>query len=158
MRILITGGNGFIGRHLVPLMHQHQLLLISKQKVSFDQPNLQHLSADLANPERWGGEVSDFSPNACIHLAWSDLPDYSFFKCRENLDINLKLLDLLTTTKCKKIFIPGTCWEYGDLQGKVCENDFFAHQTINHQRPTFRLEYRSPKLSGLYIFGKLDFL
>ena len=123
MRILITGGTGFIGRHLVPLMNQHQLMLIGKQKTSFDQSNLQYLNADLTVPEKWKKQVINFSPNACIHLAWSGLPDYSLSKCSKNFGINMQLLDLLIKTECKRIFIPGTCWEYGDLQGEVSEVD-----------------------------------
>jgi nucleoside-diphosphate-sugar epimerase len=123
MRILITGGTGFIGHHLIPLMNQHQLMLIGRQKVSFEQPNLQHVDADLAAPDTWKEQVNDFSPHACIHLAWSGLPDYSLSKCSENFDINIQLLDFLSGIECKKIFIAGTCWEYGDLQEKLSEGD-----------------------------------
>jgi nucleoside-diphosphate-sugar epimerase len=121
MRILITGGTGFIGRYLLPLMNQHHIMLIGRSGNSPGGSNLKFLKADLAIPASWVEQVREFSPEACIHLAWSGLPDYSLAKCIENFNINMELLGFLSDIKCNKIFVAGTCWEYGDLQAKVSE-------------------------------------
>lgn len=123
MRILITGGTGFIGRHLVPMLDQHQVMQISRETGSSALTNLKILKADLTCPDSWKNQVKKFSPDTCIHLAWLGLPDYSFPKCIENFDINMDLLDFLSNIECQRIIIAGTCWEYGDLQGKVSESD-----------------------------------
>ena len=130
MRIFLTGASGFIGRQLVPLMGHHQLLLVGRHEVNFRGTNYKFIKNDLKSLENWKSQVEEFSPEACIHLAWSGLPDYSFSKCRENFNINLQLLNLLTHTGCKRIFFAGTCWEYGENQGKMSETFQSDYQNL----------------------------
>lgn len=122
MKIFLTGGTGFIGRHLIPLMEQHQILLVGRHDANINNPNLKFIKSDLKDFGKWKEQVEEFSPEACIHLAWSDLPDYSLPKCIENFDTNMQLLDFLTLINCKRIFVAGTCWEYGETQGSVNED------------------------------------
>ena len=123
MRIFLTGANGFIGRQLVPLLERHQLFLIEKEDVHFQNPNLSYFRGDLSDLTQWSRQIQDFSPEACIHLAWSDLPDYSLLKCMENFNTTIRLFGFLKDIECKKIFTAGTCWEYGNLKGQVKEED-----------------------------------
>ena len=122
MKIFLTGATGFIGCQLVPLMKHHQLLLVGRHEENFSGTNLKFIKNDLKDFDSWKEEVEEFSPEACIHLAWLGLPDYSLLRCIENFDINIQLLDFLTHIGCKKIFVAGTCWEYGDIQGQTSEN------------------------------------
>lgn len=123
MRILVTGGNGFIGRHLLPLLERHQLLLIGRSEPRVRLPNATYVCGDLVQTGVWREAVRKFSPEACIHLAWAGLPDYSLPRCMENFDSSARLIDLLSGMGCQKIFVAGTCWEYGSLQGQVGETD-----------------------------------
>jgi nucleoside-diphosphate-sugar epimerase len=124
MRILITGATGFIGRHLVPILTRHQLLLLGRREACFSQEGVSYIRADLADLTSWRKQVEDFTPDACIHLAWKGLPDYSFKSCLENYNISARLYEFLSSNGCRKIFTAGTCWEYGNLQGVVKEDDF----------------------------------
>lgn len=99
MRIFITGGTGFIGKHLVKKLREdknNELFLLSK---------------DLAYINDWKKEIEDFKPEACIHLAWDGLPDYSAEISIKNLKYGLDLMNLLTKLQCKKVLMVGSSWE-----------------------------------------------
>lgn len=99
MRIFITGGTGFIGKHLVKKLREdknNELFLLSK---------------DLADIKTWKKEVKDFKPEATIHLAWEGLPDYSAETSIKNLKYGLDLMNVLAQTGCKTVLAVGTCWE-----------------------------------------------
>lgn len=70
MRILVTGANGFVGRHLV-----HDLLQAGHIPLSFDavkHPGLDpthSYTGDLRDPEAVNRLVREVQPDGCIHLA-----------------------------------------------------------------------------------------
>jgi nucleoside-diphosphate-sugar epimerase len=154
MRILITGATGFIGKYLIPLLVRHQLLLLGAEEARFFQENISYIKADLAEPETWEKKVEDFAPEACIHLAWKGLPDYSFACCLENFNLSTKLFEFLALKGCKKIFAAGTCWEYGSLRGTVKEDD------TSDELSLFASFKTSLRLVGESIarYGKVDFI
>ena len=139
MRILLTGGSGFLGTHLLPLLEGHQLMLLGRREVDFPYPNLTYLWCDLSDAETWEGQVRDFSPDAGIHLAWTGLPDYSFPRCLENFNSSINLIKTLASAGCKTIFVAGTCWEYGDISGQVREIDIPGPMTLY---PSFKTGLR----------------
>jgi len=161
MRIFLTGASGFIGRQLVPMMGHHQLLLVGRSGISLKGENYKFIKNDLANLENWREQIEDFSPEACIHLAWSGLPDYSFSKCRENFNISLQLLDFLAQIGCKRIFLAGTCWEYGENHGQMSETfQPGAHNLFASFKTATRLiGEQLTKTTGInFIWGRIFFV
>ena len=71
MRVLVTGGTGFLGRRVIPLLAQHDLLCISRHPERL--PNIPRVNAvvsDLLTDDDWITKVAEFRPEWCFHLAW----------------------------------------------------------------------------------------
>jgi len=122
MRILVTGGTGFIGAHVLSELEKNEVLCIVRSREGLTMPAHVRLhEADLQNVESWKTAVTNFKPDACIHLAWKGLPDYSFEMCRRNLDLSLDLISILHGIGLAKFVGIGSCWEYGKLTGQITE-------------------------------------
>ena len=123
MRIFLTGGSGFIGRHLLPLLEHHEVLCLSHAAPAPGAtPTRRTIAGDLNTPATFAAELEHFKPECCIHLAWSGLPDYSLANCRANLLAGINLFEILGRVGCRRVFAAGTCWEYGKLTGTVTEH------------------------------------
>ena len=128
MRVFITGGTGFIGRHVMEQLQAsgHEILAstLEKDKTENGSSSIFWLYCDLANFENIKVEIKSFNPEAVIHLAWQGIPDYSETISRINLNNSIDLIDfILNNTTCKKILVSGSCWEYGKKHGACKESD-----------------------------------
>ena len=125
--MVITGASGFVGMPLSKKLSMlgHEVLAISRsipKKVS--QSTIHWLEADLSIPETYQKEVKLFLPEVVIHLAWQDIPDFSFVKSKANLDLSLNfLVDIVNLGCCKKILFSGSCLEYSLMNGECIETD-----------------------------------
>ncbi len=131
MRIFLTGGRGFIGRHLLPLIKDHACLCLSSQPGDLPEgPNRAVLRGDLAQPDSYLEAVKAFAPEACIHLGWMGLPDYSPQRCEANLIAGLRLFEALPAMGCTTLVGVGSCWEYGSAVGALPETHLAQHPNL----------------------------
>jgi nucleoside-diphosphate-sugar epimerase len=125
MKILITGGNGFLGSSLVRFfLNQHNILVISK-----NSNNLLDI-IDLIQFTNHFDEITikSFQPDIVIHCAWDGGNNYNdvnnFDQILKNIPLSIELLKIISNLENKPKFIGfGTFVEYGLLNQKAKETD-----------------------------------
>jgi len=160
MRIFITGGTGFIGKALCGALSGHELLLLRPpgEKTVPGIP-CRLLDGDLNAIDPWSTAVGDFAPQACVHLAWEGLPDYSVTACQRNFSAAVGLLHFLRQIACPRVVVTGTCWEYGNLTGSVSEEQ--VPQTIGQFaafKTALRLVCQKLLLPGALVWARPFFV
>jgi len=97
MKILITGGMGFIGSHLCDLLSKqnHQIILISKsfsKKANLTKTlkNVKIEKLDVTNHSKLGKFLEELKPDVIIHLAGNTSHSASFEKPINDIDVNAK--------------------------------------------------------------------
>lgn len=130
MKILITGGTGFLGTPLTKKLIDdgHSLMLIVRRKPKNPIPGVTYLITHISNIKKQLEVIKGFNPEVAIHLAWEGLPDYSFERCLKNLKYGIAFVNTISQTKCQRVLIAGSCWEYLDKTvGKTPENPALDH-------------------------------
>jgi dTDP-6-deoxy-L-talose 4-dehydrogenase (NAD+) len=122
MKTLITGATGFIGRPLLSHTKKFNFYyLVNNQKLedSYENQIVGNLEQN-STLERIYKESFD----RVIHLAWQGLPERNAELNIKNLILSKQLIDvLISANKECEINITGSCFEYGELNRKVNEND-----------------------------------
>ena len=125
MNVLSTGSSGFIGRHVLKLLMQseHNIASITRSQTTADG-RLTIIEGDLNSFSDIKEKVIDFKPDVIVHLAWQGIPEFSEKMCQNNLTMAINFFDrILDSTKCKKVIISGSCFEYGKKRGACKESD-----------------------------------
>lgn len=121
MRILVTGLSGFVGKALLPLINSKDVYAIGRSQppASFCGS---FLSINLNDHDTVKSLIEDIRPDACIHLAWQDIPRFDAISCAANFANSVNLISGLAEAGCRKVIQVGTCLEYLGLNGSCSES------------------------------------
>ncbi len=150
MKVFVTGASGFIGSHTVAALLKagHQVMALvrpnsSSRRLAHLSSQINIISGSLANVPSYRNILSDWAPEACIHLAWYAEPG-KYLSSQENirsLNDGLSLLKVLAESHCKQIVCAGTCFEYEATPSFLTETDKIKPETL----------YAASKLSFLML-------
>lgn len=126
MKIAVTGASGFVGRHVLTALLEHQVEVVAVtrdiQRLSGLSDSIDVITMDIAHPEpdcfdRLG------NPDVLIHLAWGGLPHYmSLHHFETELPRHYRFLKAMVAAGLPSILITGTCQEYGMQSGPLSED------------------------------------
>jgi nucleoside-diphosphate-sugar epimerase len=136
MRTFVTGGGGFIGRHLLRALLDDGCDVLALTPPGSPHPDpargggrLTIVEGEIADLDILRAALSGFEPEAAFHLAWYAGPGYHH--TRQNVHLlrdSLGMLELLIDLGCPRIVGAGTCMEY-DLRAGFLHEDSPTHPT-----------------------------
>ena len=87
MRILVTGATGLVGHHVVRSLSDagHRILGMSRSPVRTSRlAGLDLCAYQMGEP--LPRKVTEWMPEAVVHLAWEGIPDFGRQRCMRNVD------------------------------------------------------------------------
>lgn len=121
-KVLVTGANGYIGRHVVK-----KLLDMGAEVIAVDfQTDEIDFRATKMNVDIFSGREDLFkilgSPDACLHMAWKDGFVHNSDAHMGYLSQHYQFIKNMTDQGLKQIAIMGTMHEVGYYEGAIDEN------------------------------------
>ena len=116
MRIVLTGGSGFIGSRLIEILtksKKNELLILTRKKIKLNKNyKIKQINTNLKYLHDVGSKIIKFNPEVLIHLAWDKIPNFNFTNSKMN-EINSKRLIsfFCKNTNTKHIIVSGSCFE-----------------------------------------------
>ncbi|MDP9325799.1 MAG: NAD(P)-dependent oxidoreductase [Candidatus Dormibacteraeota bacterium] len=132
MKVLVTGGSGFIGHHVVQRLLERGDEVVApvrdeagRARVASLGEGVEPVLAPMEYTGALGSLVARSKPDAAVHLAWYANPS-DYRTSDENLDSLQSTIELtrqLVAVGCRKMVYVGTCFEYRVAEGPRREVD-----------------------------------
>ncbi len=113
-RVLVTGGNGFIGRHAVHALIDLGCDVIVASRTAKDFGDARTVPTDLLEPGAGRALIGQIMPDVLLHLAW-ETETGAFWTAASNdrwLDASCELLDAFVDGGGSRAVFAGSCAEY----------------------------------------------
>jgi nucleoside-diphosphate-sugar epimerase len=123
--VLLTGANGFIGQHCLPLLvaRGYDVHSISLRKPVATLPGVVWHELDLLTPGAPTNVIHQVQPDFLLHLAWYAVPG-KFWEASENIEwvrASLELFSSFAANNGKRAIGAGSCAEYESNAGECVE-------------------------------------
>ncbi|MES2315501.1 MAG: SDR family NAD(P)-dependent oxidoreductase [Patescibacteria group bacterium] len=136
MKIIVTGGAGFIGSHVVDrlLTDGHEVLVLDdlylgkEENISHNAENksFSFIKTDITEQENLNKIFNDFKPECIFHLAAnSDIGAGAYdmsVDLKRTFGTTIAVLEGMRVTGVKKLVFASTSAIYGSLSGKLSES------------------------------------
>lgn len=123
MKVLVTGGTGFIGRHaLGQLVAQGHEVHATTMQARAATGDVHWHGVDLLAPGQAAALVRQLAPTHLLHLAWTTQPG-RYWTALDNLDwvrASLDMIQAFTQVGGQRLVAAGTCAEYKWNGSLVC--------------------------------------
>ncbi|MGL4606646.1 MAG: NAD-dependent epimerase/dehydratase family protein [Eubacteriaceae bacterium] len=162
-KIVVTGSNGYIGRHVVKA-----LLNMGAEVIALDIENSNvderatYLKYDVFNSEENAYEMLGY-PDVCLHLAWKDGFVHNSISHIDYLPAHYHFLRNLLEGGLKHVAVMGSMHEVGYFEGAISEGTLtnpislygIAKNTLRQLMQAYQLneEFVFQWLRGYYILG-----
>ena len=146
MNYLITGGSGFIGRHLVLALSKKRnskIIVVDKVKPPLKRDNIFFIKGDISKfktLEKITGKV-DYIFHLAADLGVKKIIQYPISSLKNNLMTTENIIRFSKKKKIKRLFFFSTSEVYSSLNktGNMKENDNLSLPSINHPRSSYWL-------------------
>lgn len=165
--ILVTGANGYIGRHVITALKRLGAHVIALDLVMNGETNADvEIGCDILDTNLALEDLLEESPDACLHLAWRNGFNHKALSHIEDLSAHFKFLTSLAQAGVSQIAVMGSMHEVGYWEGAIDETTPCSPQSQygvakNALRQSLELEFSNTPIifqwiRGYYIYGDDD--
>lgn len=166
MKIAIIGASSFVGKNLILLLIKKKIEVVatynkSKKKLiksKFIEWKKLDISLNKINHYKFLG-----NPDVVINLAWRDIPNYLSKSHLKTYVFQKRFNKNLIKNGLQNLIVLGTCYEYGNVKGKISEN-FNCRPTIPYSIAKLKLlksililkkkyEFKFTWLRPFFVYG-----
>jgi nucleoside-diphosphate-sugar epimerase len=127
-RVLVTGGSGFIGRHVLAFLVARgdcDVHAVARSRPEGFPSGITWHTLDLLDGTKTATVVQEIAADTMFHLAWNATPGL-YWQALDNLSwvrASLALVEAFAGAGGGKVVVAGTCAEYDWAHG-LCQEDF----------------------------------
>ena len=137
MKILLSGGSGFIGKNLLKYITQnigYNIMLVGRNLEKIENKKIKQVKLDLNKIDDNFDKIKKFNPDIFLHLAWEGIPDYSeelskknYLNTFEEYILGIKLFQYIPKKSIKILSIV----DNSIISGKLSKFDHITHIQID---------------------------